>query len=166
MVTYFTAGTSFYVKTGKNRTSTSLDALCGHTVGVEKGTTQLDDATAQSTKCTSAGKAKVTVAAFPDQNGANLALGSGRVDVVMADSPVADYAAKQSNGAFEVSRPALRRRPVRHRGPQEPDYAGLDNAILGALKQLQRRHLHQDPGQVGRAGRRHHRLRASTAATS
>ena len=52
MVTYFQAGTSFLVQTGKNSDLSSLDALCGHSVGVEKGTTQLDDATAQSTTCT------------------------------------------------------------------------------------------------------------------
>jgi polar amino acid transport system substrate-binding protein len=95
-VDYFSAGTSFMIKKGA-KAVTSLDQLCNLKVAVEKGTTQLDDATAQSKKC------KVTVLPFPDQNGANLALSSGRADVVMADSPVNAYAAKQSAGAFEIS---------------------------------------------------------------
>ena len=33
---------------------------------------------------------------FPDQNGANLALSSGRAELGMADSPVAEYQVKQS----------------------------------------------------------------------
>ncbi|HEU4977225.1 MAG TPA: ABC transporter substrate-binding protein [Baekduia sp.] len=95
-VDYFSAGTSFYVKAQGGPDVSGLSDLCGHTVAVEKGTTQQDDAQAQAKKC------KVTVSVFPDQNGANLALNSGRADVSMADSPVADYAVKQSNGQFKI----------------------------------------------------------------
>jgi polar amino acid transport system substrate-binding protein len=94
-VDYFSAGTSFMIKKGGKTVNTVAD-LCGRKVAVEKGTTQLTDATAQSKKCA------LTVLPFPDQNGANLALSSGRADVVMADSPVNAYAAKQSGGAFEI----------------------------------------------------------------
>jgi polar amino acid transport system substrate-binding protein len=103
MVTYFSAGTSFYVKASGGPEIGSLDDLCGHSVAVEKGTTQLADATAQSKKCTDAGKAAVTASAFPDQNGANLALSSGRAEVGMADSPVAAYQVKLSNGQFKLT---------------------------------------------------------------
>jgi polar amino acid transport system substrate-binding protein len=103
MVTYFSAGTSFYVNTNGGPAIGTLDDLCGHSVAVEKGTTQLDDATAQSKKCTDAGKPAVAVSAFPDQNGANLALSSGRAEVGMADSPVAAYQVKLSNGQFKLS---------------------------------------------------------------
>ncbi len=101
-VTYFSAGTSFYTASG-GPSITGLDSLCGLTVGVEQGTTQQADSTAQSKKCTAAGKPAVKVSAFPDQNGANLALSSGRVDVVMADSPVAAYAVLQSNGKWALA---------------------------------------------------------------
>ena len=43
-VTYFSAGTSFYVKAQGGPTVTSLADLCGQKVAVEKGTTQADDA--------------------------------------------------------------------------------------------------------------------------
>lgn len=96
-VTYFSAGTSFYTKASGGPTINTLADLCNHKVAVEKGTTQQDDALAQGKKC------KVSVLVFPDQNGANLALNSGRADVGMADSPVADYQVKQSAGAFKIS---------------------------------------------------------------
>ena len=43
-VTYFSAGTSFYVKAQGGPTINTLADLCGHKVAVEKGTTQADDA--------------------------------------------------------------------------------------------------------------------------
>jgi polar amino acid transport system substrate-binding protein len=96
-VTYFSAGTSFFVAADGGPAINGLADLCNHKVAVEKGTTQADDATAQSKKC------KVTVLVYPDQNGANLALSSGRADVSMADSPVAEYQVKLSSGKFKIS---------------------------------------------------------------
>jgi polar amino acid transport system substrate-binding protein len=101
-VTYFSAGTSFFVKSD-GPAITALGDLCGHKVAVEKGTTQADDASAQAKKCETAGKKAPKVLVFPDQNGANLALSSGRADVSMADSPVAAYQVKQSDGAFKLA---------------------------------------------------------------
>jgi len=65
-VTYFSAGTSFYTKAQGGPTVNSLADLCGLKVAVEKGTTQQADATAQSKKCTAAGKKPVSVSVFPD----------------------------------------------------------------------------------------------------
>jgi polar amino acid transport system substrate-binding protein len=45
-VTYFSAGTSFYVKAQGGAAITTLADLCGHKVAVERGTTQAADATA------------------------------------------------------------------------------------------------------------------------
>jgi polar amino acid transport system substrate-binding protein len=98
-VTYFSAGTSFYVKAQGGPTVNALADLCGKTVAVEKGTTQQADAEGQSKKCSGG---KVTVLTYPDQNGANLALSSGRAQVGMADSPVAAYQVKQSGAQFKV----------------------------------------------------------------
>ena len=73
-VTYFTAGTAFYVKASGGPSIGSLAALCGHSVGVERGTIQADDAKAQDGKCKKAGKDGVKVSVYPDQNSANLAI--------------------------------------------------------------------------------------------
>src|SRR5437868_2336095 len=102
-VDYFLAGTSFYTKASGGASISGLSDLCGHTVAAEKATTQETDATAQSAKCKSAGKPGVTVLTFPDQNGANLALSSGRAQLVMADSPPSEYAVKKSNGQFKIT---------------------------------------------------------------
>jgi polar amino acid transport system substrate-binding protein len=101
-VDYYKGGSSFFVK-ANGPTVNSLADLCGKKVAVEKGTTQLDDATAQNAKCKSAGQPAATLLVYPDQNGANLALSSGRADVSIADSPVAAFQVKQSNGQFKLS---------------------------------------------------------------
>ncbi len=83
--------------------------LCGKTVAVEKGTVEQEESEAQSKKCTKEGKKAVTVLIFPGQNAVNLAISSGRAEVGMADSPVAAYQVKQSNGAFKLIGQDLRR---------------------------------------------------------
>ena len=95
-VTYAQAGTTFYSSADSDVSPTSLEDLCDHSVAVEKGTTQQEDAQAQGQKC------QVDVQVFPDQNGANLAISSGRAELGMADSPVAAYIVEQSNGQFKL----------------------------------------------------------------
>ena len=132
-VTYFSAGTSFFVKASGGPSINSLDDLCGHHVSVEKGTTQADDATAQDKKCKDAGKSGVDVQVYPDQNATNLALQSGRADVSMADSPVAAYQVKQSNGQFALSGQPYGTAPY---GIAIPKGNGMAKPILDALKKL------------------------------
>jgi polar amino acid transport system substrate-binding protein len=132
-VTYFSAGTSFYEKAQGGPKVGGLADLCGHKVAVEKGTTQADDSTAQGKKCTGAGKPGVQVLVFPDQNGANLALSSGRADVGMADSPVAAYQVKQANGQFKLVGKDYGTAPY---GIAITKGTGMDKPILDALKKL------------------------------
>jgi polar amino acid transport system substrate-binding protein len=138
-VTYFSAGTGFYTaKDGP--TVTGLDSLCGHSVGAEVSTTQLSDAKAQSSKCTSEGKQAVQVSGFPNQNAANLALSSGRVEIVMADSPVASYAVQQSDGKFVLSDAVYGTAPygiaIARPNGTAPGQAPMTKVILDALKKL------------------------------
>lgn len=132
-VSYFTAGTSFYVKAQGGPTINSLADLCGHSVGVERGTTQAADATAQSAKCKSGGKAAVSVHVYPDQNAANLAIQSGRQQVGMADSPVAAYIVKQSNGQFKLTGKPYNTAPY---GIALPKGNGMAKPTQAALKVL------------------------------
>jgi polar amino acid transport system substrate-binding protein len=101
-VTYFTAGTSFFVKAQGGPAINTLDDLCGRKLALQKGTAQVDDAAAQQKRCAAAGKPAIKVMTFPDQPGANLAIISGRAEVGMTDSPVAAYQAKQSGGKLKV----------------------------------------------------------------
>ena len=132
-VTYFVAGTSFYVKSSGGPNITSLADLCGHKVAVEKGTTQQADAQAQAGKCKSAGKAAVSLEIFNDQNAVNLALSSGRADVAMADSPVAAYQVKQSGGTFKLSGQPYGDAPY---GIAMPKNNGMAKPVQAALKAL------------------------------
>ena len=130
-VTYLSAGTSFYVTASGSTSVAALADLCGLSVAVEKGTVQQDDAQAQAKKC--APDKKLTVLIFPDQNGANLALSSNRVQVGMADSPVAAYAVKQSNGKFKLSGAAYGAAPY---GIAMAKSSGLAKPVLDALSVL------------------------------
>lgn len=132
-VTYFSAGTSFYVKASGGPTINSLADLCGHSVAVERGTTQAADSTAQSKKCKSAGKASVAVHVYPDQNAANLAVSSGRGEVGMADTPVAAYIVEKSNGQFKLSGKSYNTAPY---GIAIPKANGMAKPVLDALKEL------------------------------
>jgi polar amino acid transport system substrate-binding protein len=131
-VTYFSAGTAFYVKSGGPTINTLAD-LCGHKVAVERGTTQEMDASAQNTKCKKAGKPGVSVLVFTTQTEANLAISSGRAQVGMADSPVAAYIVKQSKGQFKLSGKVYGTAPY---GIAIPKGNGMAKPILDAVKAL------------------------------
>ncbi len=132
-VTYFTAGESFYAKSSSSPTISSLSDLCGKSVAVEKGTTEEEEVKAQSAKCSKEGKKTPTLLVFPTQNGANLAVSSGRAELGMADSPVVAYAVKQSNGALKVVGPTLASAPY---GLAFPKGTGMTGPTLAALKVL------------------------------
>jgi polar amino acid transport system substrate-binding protein len=145
-VTYFTAGSSLMVKKGNPMALKPDDlSLCGKKIAVEKGTVQLDELSstvdpnkglgARTKKCKDGGKPAPVAQPYPDQNGANLALSTGRADAVLADSPVIDYAAKQSGGQFEVSGAAYDTAPY---GIAVAKNLGqTKDAVLGAVKALQ-----------------------------
>jgi polar amino acid transport system substrate-binding protein len=129
-VDYFKAGTSFFEAASGGPKVTNLGSLCGLTVSVETGTTEQADAEAQAKKCSK----KLTVLALPSQNGANLALSSGRAQVSMADSPVAAYQVKQSKGRFKLVGQSYGVAPY---GIAVPKADGtLNKAILAALNDL------------------------------
>lgn len=130
MVDYFSAGTSFFGPTDSKLNPSGPADLCGQTVAVEKGTTQLDDVTAQKKKC------DLKILAFPDQNQANLAVSSGRADVSMSDSPVAAYIAQKSGGKLKLIGSAYATAPYGIPVPQDPAYAGLADALSMALQDL------------------------------
>jgi len=133
-VDYFSAGTSFFTKASGGTSVTGLADLCGKSVSVESGTTEETDAKAQSGKCKAAGKPAVNVLVFPTQTAANLALSSGRAQLSMADSPVAAYQVKQSNGTFKITGVTYGTAPY---GLAIPKKSGLAPAVLAAVKVLE-----------------------------
>ncbi len=132
-VDYFIAGESFFTKASGGANISGIGDICGKSVAVEKGTTEESDAQTQSGKCKKAGKPAVNVLSFPDQNGANLALSSGRAQLGFADSPVADYQVKKSSGQFKLVGPSIANAPY---GLAVPKKSGLAQPMLAALKVL------------------------------
>jgi polar amino acid transport system substrate-binding protein len=131
-VDYLVAGESFYTKASGGTSINTIADICGMTVSVEKGTTELTDAQTQSGKCTKAGKAAVKVLPFPDQNGANLAVSSGRAQLGFADTPVAAYQVKQSGGQFKLVGQSFANAPYGLAVPKN----GLAKAVQAALVSL------------------------------
>jgi ABC-type amino acid transport substrate-binding protein len=81
-----------------------------------------------------ASKSPDKVQSFQTQSAANTAIASGRADVGMADSPVAAYIVKQSNGKFKLSGSAYGTAPY---GIAMSKTSGtLDKAVLAAVKDL------------------------------
>lgn len=132
-VTYFKAGTSFYViTTGGTVIQNGLADLCGHAVVVGRGTTQARDATAQSAKCKTAGKPGVKVFVYPNQSAVALAVTRGR-GIGMADSPVAAYIVVQSKGKLKLTGTPYNVAPY---GIAIPKGNGMAKPVLDALKVL------------------------------
>jgi polar amino acid transport system substrate-binding protein len=130
-VTYLSVGEAFLSKTSGPKLNT-LAELCGHTVSVEKGTTELEDAEKQGKACKAAGKPAIKLLVFPGQSGANLALASGRSEIDFADSPIIAYQVRKLHVAFRSS-PAF---GVAPEGLAIPKGNGMAKPVLEALKVL------------------------------
>ncbi|MBV2152042.1 ABC transporter substrate-binding protein [Kitasatospora sp. SUK 42] len=103
MVTYFQAGSAVAVKKG-NPDKIDPKDLCGKKVAVQTGTTQADEIKdTRNPDCAKAGKPTIPNDGdkFTLQTDVTQALVAGRDQVMMADSPVVDYALKQTNGQLE-----------------------------------------------------------------
>jgi polar amino acid transport system substrate-binding protein len=138
MIDYFQAGSGIFTKSSNTTTYTSLSELCGQSVAAEDGTTELDDANAAAKKCGSKGAMKVLH--FPSQNSVNLAVISGRALVGLADTEVAQYQIKITNGqgrfAGNYAPPILYGIAVPRPSGAAPGSGPLTKPILDALKKL------------------------------
>jgi polar amino acid transport system substrate-binding protein len=132
-VDYFSAGESFYVKSGSALNFTDITVVCGHSIAVESGTTEETDAKTQAAKCVAAGKPKASVLTFSTQTEANVAVSSGRADAGFADSPVAAYIVATSNGVFQNSGPPLGVAPY---GLALPKGNGMSAPVAAAVNLL------------------------------
>jgi len=99
LVTYLSAGTQWARAAGGEVTP---DKACGHKVAVQTGTVQVDDVTARSKACTSAGDKAIDILQFDDQGAASNAVVVGQADAVLADSPIVAYAVQQSDKKLEL----------------------------------------------------------------
>ncbi len=132
-VTYFSAGESFYVKSGSSLVFNDISVICGHSIAVESGTTEETDAKTQAAKCVASGKPKANILVFSTQTDANVAVSSGRADAGFADSPVAAYIVANSNGVFQLSGTAYAPAPY---GLALPKGNGMAAPVAAAVNLL------------------------------
>lgn len=100
MISYFDAGTQWVVQKG-NPNDIDPDNACGKSIGVQKGTVQIDDLDARSKKCKDAGKEPIKQIVEQEQSKVTTSLMSGKVEAMLADSPIALYAVKQNDSELE-----------------------------------------------------------------
>jgi polar amino acid transport system substrate-binding protein len=130
-VTYLSVGQAFLSKANGGPKLNALSELCGHTVSVEKGTVELEEAEKQNKTCKSGGRA-IKLLVFPGQNDANLALSSGRSEIDYADSPIIAYQVRKLGVAVRSS-PTFGAAPY---GLALPKGNGMAKPVLEALKLL------------------------------
>lgn len=104
-VPYISGGSGLAVPPGNpEKLAMNASALCGKKIAAQKGTHEsLDILPAMSQECTDGGAPPIDLAVFPTQSDANLALLSGRVDGVMADSLPLAYQGKLADNKFELA---------------------------------------------------------------
>jgi len=133
MISYFVAGTSLGVKAG-NPDGLRIDNLCGTRLGVLTGTVQADDARKRNAECTALSRPPVVVLELPNDLEMTKALTDGRIQGILADSPVVGYTARNTNGAVVPSGQVFDTQPygiviAKHQ-------AQFATALQGALQQL------------------------------
>jgi polar amino acid transport system substrate-binding protein len=134
MVSYYTAGTQWATQKG-NPQKVNPDDACGLKVAVQTGTTQADDdLPVRQAACKKAGKPAIKVQSYTGQDEATAAVGSKKADAMLADSPVAAYAVKQTNGTLELVGKVYDSAPYGYVLPK--DETEFATAITEALKSL------------------------------
>jgi polar amino acid transport system substrate-binding protein len=130
-VDYYAAGTALYSSAYAYADIENLAELCGHVVAVASGTTQQEDATAQSTRCTKAGKRPVSVLSYATQSEASAAVADHQAQVAMADSPFAYY-----QGVLSIENPVevVGTYGVAHYGFATAKNSGLAAPLMAAVK--------------------------------
>jgi polar amino acid transport system substrate-binding protein len=130
-VDYFSAGFGWAEAAGGNVDPANA---CGLKVSVQSNTTeQLDELPRLSKLCTKAGKPKIDVQSYTSQADATNALVVGRVDAMIADSPITAYAIKQTHGKLQQAGDITGAAPY---GWAIKKGSGLVNAMQQALQSL------------------------------
>ncbi|MFE4833900.1 ABC transporter substrate-binding protein [Arthrobacter sp. NPDC056691] len=128
-VDYMQIGTAIAVPKGNPGGIKDQHALCGRKVGLLTGSYQLTvDVPGYDKECAAAGKEGIQRSEFQDTRQAISALTSGRLDTVLADSPILNYAATQ-NPQIEVAA-TYEFAPV---GVGVPKESGLVKSVSKAL---------------------------------
>lgn len=100
-VNYYSAGNQWAAPAGK---TVDPNAACGLKVAVQTATTEdTDDIPTKSKACVAAGKKPITKIKIDSQDAVNQSVILGQADAFDADSPITQYAVKQSKGKLQLS---------------------------------------------------------------
>ena len=129
---YYSAGSQWASQKGKKFDSKNI---CGLTIAVQSGTVQDEEIQAKSTACTKAGKKAVNLLPFDAQDQATSAVMLGRAIAMAADSPITQYAVKQSKGKLVLAGPIYDSAPY---GYAVPKGSSLAKALSIALSEIKK----------------------------
>lgn len=133
MVSYYSAGTQWASPPG-NPKGVDPEKPCGKTIAVQTATVQqLEDLPAKQKAC---GANKINILPYDGQDKATAAVASGKADAMLADSPIAAYAVKQSGGKLELLGDVYDSAPYGYTIPK--DQTEFAQAIADALTQLEK----------------------------
>ena len=129
MISYYEAGTEWAQGSGK---SVDPDNACGKTIAVQRDTVQdTDDLPLRQKRC---GKNKIKVLRFDGQDQVTATVVSGRADAMLADSPITQYAVKQTKGKLKATGDVYDAAPYGFVVPK--DQTQFANVLAEALKEV------------------------------
>ena len=100
MVTLYTSGTQYSVLKDNPRAIDPSD-ICGDSVAVLTGSVYEEMANDKNDDCKHNGKKGVTIQSYKNSADVATAVAGGKADLWFSDSPVVDYAEKQSKGRVQ-----------------------------------------------------------------
>jgi polar amino acid transport system substrate-binding protein len=101
-VDYFIAGGGIMVRPGNPHRIFAINALCGYSVAIEKGTSYLTDLQRESDNCKAVGLGPMQFLTYDTDDAAFAAFMGGKGDAYVADYPVAVYRQKNITGASSL----------------------------------------------------------------
>jgi len=131
LIDYYQSGLVLLTRKGNPEGLSGVDALCGQTIALQRGSAQEAYAQEQSAACEAAGDEPIEILAFDRETEAMLQIKNGRAVAGIQDYPVAAYNARTSGGGedFEVVGEQV------ESGPMGIGVAKDDTALRDALQQ-------------------------------
>ncbi|WP_194928743.1 ABC transporter substrate-binding protein [Pseudactinotalea sp. HY158] len=133
-IDYFENGSGIFVRIDSPLGIEHLADLCGHVVGVVKGTYQVGDAEDQADRCADDGLGQLEVQVFNEQAAMILALTSGRTEAMLMEDVAGLYAATAAGSEFEITGEV--QDPKRSGMIVSKDRPELRAAVQAAMQQL------------------------------
>jgi polar amino acid transport system substrate-binding protein len=133
-VNYFNAGTSIVVQRGNPNGISDLKDLCGKTVAVEDGTTQVDLVKRSQVNC---GSVPIRMSTFPTNSDALVQLRTGRAAAVLNDFPPASFLVSdaRTKAHYQLASTA-QYEPGLYGIAVAKDQQGMRDALQGALEKV------------------------------